>query len=120
MSEPRQPCKTCPWRLDSHSKDIPGFQLEFAEELDQTSRQPDGSEAPFGAPLFACHQSKPDQEIICAGWQAVEGYNNLTARVSAFQGRLDLRGFRPGPDWPPLLGSFQEMIEKLRRQEEER
>src|SRR3954470_13465914 len=111
MSEPRQPCKTCPWRLDSHSNDIPGFQLELAEDLDQTSRQPDGSEAPYGAPLFACHQSTPDREGGCAGSQPVEGFHNLTARVSAFHGRLDPRGFRPGPDWPPLVESFQEMIE---------
>lgn len=104
----RQPCPSCPWRVDQAATDIPGFDLELAEHLAGTS---DGE---FGSPIFACHQSREDEEFACAGWLAVEGYHSIAVRLMVMGGRLDAEALMPGEEWPALHQSFDELIEKLR------
>lgn len=104
----RMPCKTCPWRVDQHADVIPGFVLELAENLVATT----GDE--FGAPIFACHQSRDGEEIVCAGWLAVYGYNSIAVRLMVMGGRLAPEALTAGPNWPELHQSFRELIEKLR------
>lgn len=115
----RQPCKTCPWRVDAHADDIPGFRLELAERLLGTCT------GEFGAPMMACHQS--DQTMfVCAGWLARHGQDSIMVRM-ALAGVLPERddftlkgvtaeGCQPGPDWPALHTDYPEVLEKLREQ----
>lgn len=99
----RRPCTECPWRVDVE----PGqFPPERYEALRDTTGRP-GDEAPLGAPMFACHKSPEGREFVCAGWQASVGLDNIQARLSASQGRIDPEGFRPGPDWPELHASYE-------------
>lgn len=104
----RQPCKTCPWRVDQGAEDIPNFSLEMAEALERTTH------GEFGAPQMACHQSREGEEFVCAGWLAVHGYDSIAVRLQVISGKLPAEALRPGPDWPELHDSFAEMIEKLR------
>jgi hypothetical protein len=57
--------------------------------------------------MFACHKSAEGNEIACAGWLAVVGYENITVRLLLATGDLTM----PEPDetWPPLFDSYDEM-----------
>lgn len=109
----RLPCPSCPWRVDQDATAIPNFSLEKAERLAATSQQ-DGYGPEWGAPQFACHQSRDGDEIVCAGWLAVEGHAHPGVRLNVAQGFVDADALRPGDDWPELHDDFQQVIEKLR------
>lgn len=112
----RQPCPSCPWRVDQDSRGIPGFCMEKAEALARTSRR--GEFGPeLGDPQFACHQSRPGEEIVCAGWLAVEGHAHPGARLNVALGHVPEEALAPGEDWPDLEPDFQHVIEKLRASE---
>lgn len=101
----RRPCTECPWRVDTP----PGqFPPERYVELRSTTGTP-GNEAPIGAPMFACHKSKHEEEFVCAGWLAAVGYYSLTARVAALYSPAMQGGFMPGPDWPELHPTYAAM-----------
>lgn len=111
----RRPCQSCPWRVDSSGADvIPNFSLDLAEGLVNTSGSP-GDDRPVGSPMFACHQSRPDEEIVCAGWLKSVGVYHLGVRVAPMAGHFDPETVRPDDSWPELHESFAEVIEKLRR-----
>jgi Family of unknown function (DUF6283) len=113
-TERQQPCPSCPWRVDQEAGSIPNFRLELAEGLANTSRQ--GGYGPaFGAPMFACHHSRPGDEIVCRGWLAVEGHSHPSVRLAVLRGEYDPEALRPGKGWPRLHRDFGELIEKLRR-----
>ena len=109
----RKPCPTCPWRLKKTASDIPNFDLELAEALADTCGTP-GQEVDAAGRRFACHQSKPGEEIPCAGWLAAVGYHHIGVRVDVALGRIPAEAVVPDDDWPELHPSFDEMIEKLR------
>lgn len=50
------PCKSCPWRVGSRAKDIPGFCAEQAVRLGKPGK------------VMACHMSGEDAPRPCAGW----------------------------------------------------
>lgn len=104
----RQPCLSCPWRVDQDAQDIPNFSLDLAERLERTCHQD------FGAPVFACHQSRKGKEFPCAGWLAVYGANSIAVRMMVIGGRIQPDALQPGEDWPELHTDFEEVIEKLR------
>lgn len=104
----RQPCKTCPWRVDATAGDIPNFSLDLAESLERTC---DGQ---FGSPQMACHQSRDGNEFVCAGWLAIHGADSISVRLSVLAGQTPPEALEPGDDWPELHGSVAEMIYKLR------
>ena len=104
----RKPCPSCPWRVDQDADDIPNFSLDLAERLERTTHQE------FGAPIFACHQSREGEEFPCAGWLAVYGADNIAVRMMLIDGRISREALCPGDDWPEMHVSFAEMIEKLR------
>jgi hypothetical protein len=108
MAPVRKPCKTCPWRLDQDATAIPGFSLELAEGLRRTT------ESELGAPQFACHQSTPDQEVVCAGWLARHGWDSIAVRLGLMNGKYHAEQLEPGEDWPELEPNFDAVIEKLR------
>lgn len=113
MSVMRTPCRHCPWRLDQDATVIPGFSLEKAEGLVRTT------ETELGAPQFACHQSREDEEIVCAGWLARYGWDNIGVRIGLMTGKYKPEMLAPGDDWPELHETFEEVIEKLRATAEE-
>lgn len=111
---PQQPCPSCPWRVDQHAQDIPNFSLALAEGLAATCPDHRGLGPAFGAPLFACHQSKVGAEVHCAGWLAKVGRTHPNVRLSVVQGRLDPVHLAPRPDWPQLHDDYGQVLNKLR------
>lgn len=111
---PHQPCPSCPWRVDQDAQDIPHFSLALAEQLAATCPDHRGHGPDFGAPMFACHQSKIGAEVHCAGWLASVGHAHPSVRLSVMRGRLDAERLAPGPDWPQLHDNYGEVLEKLR------
>lgn len=117
----RAPCKSCPWRVDAHVDDIPGFDLELAEALVNTTT------GDLGAPMMACHQSE-DVKFVCAGWLARHGVDSITVRLALagvltpLDGTLkgiEIDGLSPGEDWPELHNNYDEVLAKMRAQMEE-
>lgn len=108
MPRPCDPSATsgaCPFRRDAD----PGeFSAERFELLAASAGGP-GREAPIGAPLFACHHTRDGAEVACAGWMAVCGDFHMSVRVSVVTGALDPSALHPGPDWPPLFDSYEQM-----------
>lgn len=102
-------CKTCPWRLDARASEIPNFNLDLAEGLVSTIS------GQYGAPIMACHQSKPEQEIPCAGWLAVHGWHSIAVRLKLIDGSVTADALTPGEDWPEIHTDYPEVLEKLRR-----
>ncbi|WP_280396020.1 DUF6283 family protein [Nocardia brasiliensis] len=115
------PCKDpteqeyeCPWVVATR----PGqFPRERYEALATTTGSP-GNEAGLdrledldATPMFACHRSTVGREQACAGWLAAVGWDNLKIRIAAITGKLDRAALEPGPGWPPLHGSYQEMMD---------
>jgi hypothetical protein len=68
----------------------------------------------FDAPQFACHQSRPGEEIVCAGWLAEVGHRHPAVRMGVLTGSVPVEALEPGADWPLLHVSFDEVIHKLR------
>jgi len=114
MSACRKPCPSCPWRVDQDAQSIPHFSLELAEGLANTCPDVRGMGPDFGSPQFACHQSQPGAEVVCAGWQAIVGSAHPGVRLNVGLGVVPKAALTPGDDWPELHGSFGEVIEKLR------
>lgn len=108
------PCASCPWRLDATAADIPNFDLELAENLAATCPDERGMGPDFHAGIFACHQSKIDEEFACAGWLAMVGHASPRVRMAVGQGLIDAEALEPGKDWPKLHDNYGEVLEKLR------
>lgn len=114
MSACRRPCPSCPWRVDQDASTIPNFRLDLAENLANTCPSERGYGPDFGSPQFACHQSREDAEIACAGWLAQVGGAHPNVRMAVMAGKVPVEALTPGEDWPELHESFDEVIEKLR------
>lgn len=115
MTGCRQPCPSCPWRVDQTAADIPNFQITLAEDLAASCPDDRGFGPDFGSPVFACHQSRPSDEVVCTGWLAVVGNCHPMIRLKVMLGGIKAEALAPGPGWPVLHTSFQQVIEKLRR-----
>lgn len=100
---------------DSSASDIPNFSLELAENLAHTSPDENGMGPDYGAPIFACHESREGGEIACAGWLATVGGRHPAVRLWIFNGKISADQLEPKPGWPKLLPDFKSVIEKLRR-----
>lgn len=108
------PCASCPWRVDATAADIPNFSIRLAEKLAATCPDRRGMGPDFGAPIFACHQSKVGDEFACAGWLATVGHCHPNVRYAVSLGRLDASALAPGEDWPALHKTYHQMLAKLR------
>ncbi|MEN4397476.1 DUF6283 family protein [Mycolicibacterium conceptionense] len=103
-----RPCANCPWRRDSAAGE---FSAERYQALRVTVGSP-GREAGLDAPIFACHKSEPGRDRACAGWLAVAGVDHLGIRLAVTLGRLPATVLQPGPDWPDLFNSYDEMADR--------
>lgn len=109
----RAPCRSCPWRVDAEAGDIPNFSLELAEGLACTS-----GETSIGQPMFACHQSTDVVHVVCVGWLARHGWDNLTVRINLMNetGIVTREQLDPPPEeWGEIHTDYPEMMDKLRR-----
>ncbi|RCG18250.1 hypothetical protein DQ384_39205 [Sphaerisporangium album] len=71
--------------------------------------------------MFACHQGAPGHpgtNVACAGWLAVEGTGHVAVRLAVSHGRLPVSALSPGPNWPDLYDSYQEMADANAAHEE--
>lgn len=100
--------------MDQDAQAIPNFSLELAERLTATCPDHRGRGPDFGAPMFACHQSKVGGEVHCAGWLASVGHAHPNVRLSIAQGRLDPARLQPGESWPALHNNYAQVLEKLK------
>ncbi len=110
----KRPCPECPWRRDTPPGQFEGCRYDL---LRATSGAP-GAEAGLGAPMFACHLAPLGGEYACAGWLAAVGYEHLGVRLAVITGRLDPAALEPGPGWPELFRSYEEMAAAQARREE--
>ena len=114
MSEPecrtrRAPCKACPWKVDATADQIPGYDMEKAEQLINTVGQQ------LGQPMMACHQSTEENEVHCVGFLAVAGWDNLSVRLNVANERIPPEALDPPPpEWGEMHESFDDMLQKLR------
>lgn len=93
--------------MDQHADTIPNFRLGMAEALvDSTSDQ-------IGAPIFACHQSKLGQQVVCVGWLWRYGQDSIGIRLRIMDGKMKPEELDPDPEIE-LHETFDEMISKLR------
>lgn len=103
----RYPCAECPFRRDTRPGQFPAHRYEVLRE---TAGAP-GAEAGLQAPMFACHKSPEGREEACAGWLAVCGIEHLGVRLATSFGHLPPEALRPGPDWPELFETYEEMAD---------
>lgn len=101
----RRPCAECPWVAATP----PGqFPPERYAALRATTGSP-GREAWLDAPWFGCHKAREGEDFYCAGWLAAVGVEHLGVRVAVARGAVDVAALAPGPDWPPLHASYEEL-----------
>jgi Family of unknown function (DUF6283) len=103
----RWPCDSCPWRTDCTA--VRKTYSNLAEYAEGTVGEP-GAEAPLGADMFACHQSRTEPAELCAGWLAVAGYRHLTVRLAIITGHLPGSVLTAAEGWPVLFPSLTAML----------
>ncbi|WP_420833895.1 DUF6283 family protein [Streptomyces antarcticus] len=123
MPHRKAPCNECPWRKDAPSG---RFSLERFAELRETSVQPDVSDraamiraAAGGQEKFGCHKGDPatGEDLACAGWLAVSGWQNISVRLAFARGALPGSVLQPGENWPELYESYDAMVEAQQQTE---
>lgn len=101
----RRPCGNCPFRTDAP----PGEFSAGRFRLLRASAGRPGSEAPIGAPVFACHKSSDGHDQACAGWLVTCGHDHLGIRLAVIERRLPATALIPGADWPSLYRDYEAM-----------
>jgi hypothetical protein len=106
------PCPTCPWRVSSTvgGADIPRFDIELMRRLRNTVGEGDAFRR-----VMACHYSPCGDETACVGYVAQEGWRNLTVRMLAAEGKLDIGAIIDAcesldlwPDFATMLAAYEE------------
>lgn len=99
----RNPCKDCPWRIDAPAGHW------HKDEFVNIARTCRGD----GLRRMGCHNSSPDNPIICMGWVRVEGFDSIGVRLACISGELNPADVNTttGPD---LFNSIQDMIDAQR------
>lgn len=105
------PCATCPWRRSSTvgGADIPAFSINLMRNLLCTVGDGDAFRS-----IMACHGSAIGEEHACVGYLAREGWSNLSVRVAALSGRIDLTAAAEAcedldlwPDFETMLAAYE-------------
>lgn len=105
------PCPTCPWRRGSSADDIPNFDLAKARNLSCTVGDGDAFRT-----IMACHHSPEGGETSCRGYIAKEGWSNLSVRMAAIEGRIDIDSIVEASLDIDMFESFEEMLDDLEGQ----
>lgn len=107
------PCDECPIRADNAGNPRSMFPAERWAMLSASVCDPVTLESPgLGVMMFGCHKGEPgtNADLACAGWLARFGRDHLEVRVAAATGRLPADALSPGPNWPPLHGSWAAVV----------
>lgn len=118
MPHRERPCVRCPVVTTTSPGEFP---VSRYEEMRRTSEAPTDPEEILVAllghqSLFACHKSSETNTVACAGWLASPlSDGNLTVREAVRTGDLPACALRPGPDWPPLFQTYDDMITTMGR-----
>ena len=107
------PCGPCPIRADNADNPDAKFPAHRWEALSLTLPDPNTGIPPMpGTPMFGCHKGEPgtDNDLACAGWLAQFGYDHLTVRLALHDGRLNETDLTPGPNWPPLHPTWDDVV----------
>lgn len=75
----RQPCSTCPWRVDA----VGIFPAEAFRHSADTAYD-------MARSTFACHQSGAARPAICAGFLLRGALHNMAVRIKLMEGALRL------------------------------
>lgn len=87
------------------ARDIPGWGPALAAGLAESCRDD-------GFAVMACHKSREDAEVPCAGFLAVVGYDSIGARIHALRkgdvvavARAGAAGIDLHPDFEAMLAA---------------
>ncbi len=61
--------------------------------------------------IMACHYSEEGGETPCIGYVAQEGWSNLSLRMMAMEGRIDIRAIVEACEGLDLWPNFFEMLD---------
>lgn len=107
------PCATCPWRKGSDVNLIPGFSMELARSLLETTC---GDEDDWRS-VMACHGSTEEDNRPCIGYvQSDDGWRNLAVRMSAITNRIDLAGIRDDCADLDLYDTYADALDNMEDQ----
>lgn len=108
MAAEHTPCGSCPWRKENPAggERIPRFDLDLMRGLRKTTGREDGFRT-----VMACHHSACGAERACIGYVAVEGWRNLTVRMMAISGELDVAAIEAAAKDLDLWESFEAMLQ---------
>ena len=98
--------------------DIPGFGLELMRGLSNTVSRPGRREDAF-RPIMACHGSPEGADQICRGYVYVEGWTNLSVRIMAMRGEIDMHAIEHACADIELWDDFHEMLDAYEEEREE-
>lgn len=107
-----EPCPTCPWRKTSTvgGADIPNFEIGLMERLANTVGRSDDFR-----PIMACHYSAfAKDDYPCVGYLAVEGWSNISVRMNAIEGRIDMGAIMDACESLDLWPDFHSMLNAYR------
>lgn len=117
MTEPEQqmrrrvfPCGPCPIRADNADNPDAKFPAERWDMLSDSVEHGEHHPQP-GDMMFGCHKGEPgtDRDLACAGWLARFGLGHVGVRLAIAMGALPADAVRPGPNWPPLHATWDEV-----------
>ena len=81
----REPCATCPWRVDAVGEfPAEAFRHSAATAYDLADR------------TFACHSSGTRRPTICGGFLLRGATHNLCVRLKIMKGEIDIRNVNDG------------------------
>ena len=75
----RKPCKTCPWRADSNTHDIPRYERALHDKLVEDCQRD-------GLKVMACHHSPDETPFACAGFMVQVGFDSIGVRLLVLRG----------------------------------
>lgn len=114
------PCGPCPIRADNVDNPAAKFPAARWEALSGTVPDPHTGMPPMpGDPMFGCHKGKPgsdehnprrEDDLACAGWLTQFGDGHLSVRLALMDGRLTEADMTPGPNWPPLHETWDDVV----------
>lgn len=105
----QRPCDECPFRRDVTPGMFPSSRFERLRELGTHDAVAVAGAFPL-KPMFACHKSASGKEIACAGWLATVGHQSLTVRLNVALRHIPASALTPGPDWPELYKTYDQMM----------
>jgi hypothetical protein len=102
----------CPWLKTSTGGggDIRNFSLEQMRNLSCTV-PPRGTDDDAFRSIMACHHSKEGEEYACAGYIAVHGISNISVRLMAAKGSVDLQKVFDNCKGLDLYDNFYTMLD---------